>query len=231
MAALVAKDLLERVTALLQDPDNARWSLSELTDALNDGLLEACLIKPSAFAETVELEMQEGTWQMLSAGQSQLLRVVRNITSAADASPRVAGPAITMIERDALDNQIPDWHDASAVPFEKTVQHVMTDELNPTDFYVFPGNDGTGRIEAMVAIEPTLVSKPADDTDLAGYDDELDIAPIYKSALIDYMLYQAYMKDMQMAGAGQRAVSHYQSFLQKLGSRRKVEAVANPETA
>lgn len=231
MAALVAKDLLERVSTLLQDPDHVRWPLSELADALNDGMLEACLVKPSAFAETVVLDLQQGTWQTLAAGQSQFLRAVRNITSAEGVTPRSAGPAITPVERDQLDHQIPNWHKANTVPFATTVQHVMTDPMNPTDFYVFPGNTGSGRIEAMVAMEPTLVTKPADPTVLANYTSTIDMAPIYKSALIDYMLYQAYSKDMQMAGSAQRAVAHYQSFLQKLGSRRQVEAVANPETA
>lgn len=230
MPALIAKDILERAQSLLQDPDGTRWPLAELVTALNDGLLEICMVKPSACAETVVLDMQEGTWQQLEAGQTQMMRAVRNITSAAVAVPRTGGPAITPIERDALDNHIPDWHDATRHPQAATVLHVMTDPMNPTDFYVYPGNDGTGRIEAMVAVEPTQVSTPNDPTVLADYTDEIDISPVYKGALIDFILYQSFAKDMQIAGAGQRAAAHYQSFLAKLGARRQMEAVATPDT-
>ncbi|WP_104019126.1 phage adaptor protein [Roseovarius nitratireducens] len=232
MPALIAKDVLERAQTLLQDPNGTHWPLPELASALNDALLEICLTKPSACAETVVLSLQEGTWQTLDAGQTQLLRVVRNITSGAGDAVRTSNLAITPIERDALDNQIPDWHDATRHPASATVLHVMTDPMNPTDFYVYPANDGNGQIEAMVAVEPTSVSIPGVGPDvLTNYTDEVDISPIYKSALIDYILYQSHAKDMQMAGASQRAMAHYQSFLSKLGVRRKVEAVATPDSA
>lgn len=228
--ALVASDILRDAQKLLQDPDGTRWTLEELTHALNDGMLEACLHKPSAFAEAVVLTLSEGTWQTLAAGQSQFMRAVRNITD--EGPPRVAGDAITPIERDALDMQIPDWHQNSVVPFTSTVQHVMVDPMNPTEFYVFPGNDGTGKIEAMVAMEPTLVTIPSSDpTVLANYTDTIDMAPIYKSVLLDYVMHRAFAVDMQMAGSAQRATMYYQSFLNKLGVRRQVEAVANPDTA
>jgi len=229
MPALIAKDVLERAQTFLQDPDAVRWPILELATALNDALLEICLVKPSACAETVILNLQPGTLQKLEADQAQFLRAVCNITSAAEA-PRAAGPAITPIERDALDNQIPGWHAAATYPRTSLVQHVITDPMNPTDFYVFPGNDGTGRMEAMVAVTPTLITIPGDPTDLAGYTDEIDLNPVYKSVLVDFILYQAFAKDMQLAGSSQRAMAYYQSFMTKLGARRQIEAVATPDT-
>lgn len=231
MAALVAKDLLNDAQTLLQDTGAKRWSLVGLTRALNDGLLEICMIKPSACAETVVLDLVEGTLQSLEEGQSQFLRVVRNITSAAGVTPVVGGRIISVIEQAALDTQIPNWHDTNVVPFGKTVAHIVFDELNPRSFYVYPGNDGTGRIEAMLAVEPSMVSLPADPTDVDNYTDEIDISPVYKSALLDFMLYRSYAMDMQVAGGAQRASMYLQSFNQKLGLRAQSEAVANPETA
>jgi len=96
MPALIAKDVLERAQTFLQDPDAVRWPILELATALNDALLEICLVKPSACAETVILNLQPGTLQKLEADQAQFLRAVCNITSAAEA-PRAAGPAITPI--------------------------------------------------------------------------------------------------------------------------------------
>lgn len=228
--ALIARDVISRVRNILQDAGSVHWTLQELRDALNDGLLEICLLKPSACADAVVMELEQGTLQRLDDGQSQLMRVTRNITSAVGAEPRVSGPVITPIERQILDQQIPGWHDATQMPFSPVVRHVMTDEFNPRVFYVYPGNDGTGRIEAIVATEPTPVSEPGDPNDITAYTDEVDISPVYQSVLIDYMLYRAFSKDMQMANAANRAVAHYQNFTNALGVRRQIEAVANPDT-
>lgn len=230
MANLVAKDVLKRVRTILQDAGSVHWTLQELTDALNDGLLEICLLKPSACAKTIVLDLDEGTYQKLEVGHSQLMRVTRNITSADGVEPRVGGPVITPIERQILDQQIPGWHDTSVMPFSAIVRHVMTDEFDPRSFYVYPGNNGTGRIEAAVAVAPTKVSEPADPNDIDQYTDEIDISPVYQSVLIDYMLYRAFSKDMQMANSANRAVAHYQNFNNALGARRQIEGVANPDT-
>lgn len=230
MAALVAKDVLKRVRAILQDAGSVRWTLQELTDGLNDGLLEICFLKPSACAQTIVLSLQQGTFQTLAENHSQLIRVIRNITSADGVTPRVSGPVITPIEREILDQQISNWHDSSVMPFSVTVRHIITDPISPRDFYVFPGNNGSGRIEAVVAVEPTKITVPSPDpNDIDEYTDEIGIAPIYQSVLIDYMLYRAFSKDMQMAGAAQRAMAHYQNFNNALGVRRQIEGFANPD--
>jgi len=230
MAALVAKDVLKRVRTILQDAGNVRWTLSELVDGLNDGLLEICFIKPSAMSQTTVLLMDEGTYQSLDPAHTQLLRVTRNITSAVGVTPRVSGPVITPIEREILDQQIEGWHDTAIVPFSATVRHVITDNLSPREFYVFPGNDGTGAIEAVVAVEPSKIQTPNDPLDIDQYTSEIDISPVYQSVLIDYMLYRAFSKDMQMAGSAQRAMAHYQNFNNALGARRQIEGLANPDT-
>lgn len=230
MATIIATDVLHRVRNILQDAGNVRWTLPELADALNDGLLEICLLKPAACAKTIVIDMAQGTYQELAGEHSQLMRVIRNITSADGVTPRVGGPVITPIERQILDQQIPGWHDTSVMPFSPIVRHVMTDEFDPRSFYVYPGNDGTGRVEAAVAVLPVKVAQPADPNDIAQYTDVIDISPVYQSVLIDYMLYRAFSKDMQMANAANRAVAHYQNFNNALGVRRQIEAVANPDT-
>lgn len=230
MAALVAKDIISRALTHLQDPDGTRWSYEELADALNDAVLEMCLLKPSAFAESVVIDLQAGTHQALPAGYAQLMRVVRNITSASGVTPRIGGPVITEVDKSAMDQQVPRWHMAGVVPHAATVQHVIYDAMNPLEFYVFPGNDGNGRVEVVAAVEPELVSIPADPTELADYTDTIDVAPIYKSALVDYLLYMAYVKDSQIAGSAQRSLAFYRSFQTKLGARNTIEATAAPET-
>lgn len=228
--ALAAQDVLSRARTVLQDAGSVRWSLPELLDWINDGLRAIALYKPSAISETTVIALSEGTYQELAEGQ-QLLRVTRNITSAVDATPRTGGPVITPVAREIIDAQMPNWHDSSAMPFSATVRHVISDIMDPRMFYVFPGNDGTGKIEATVSKEPVKVEPLAGDTsDITKYAVDLPINPIYQEPLLDFVLYRAFSKDMQMAGSAQRSVAHYQNFMNALNLRQQIENMANVNT-
>lgn len=227
--ALTAKDVLSRARIVLQDAGSTRWLLPELLDWLNDGLRSIALYKPSAISVTKVLELDEGTYQELAEGQ-QLLRVTRNITSATGTSPRVGGPVITPIAREILDAQLPNWHDTNSVPFSDTVRHVMSDIMDPRAFYVFPGNDGTGKIEATVSKEPTPITVAGDANDIDNYTEAIPISPIYIDPLIDFVLYRAFSKDMQFAGSAERSIAHYQNFQNALGVRQQTENMANVNT-
>lgn len=228
MPDLVASDVLQRARTILQDAGSTRWLLTELCDWLNDAMLDICFHKPDACSSTDILDLEEGTLQTLPDGVSQLLRVTRNITAAGP--PRVAGKVIKPIVRDILDNQIPGWHDTSVVPFSAVVTHVCFDSMDKEHYYVFPGNTGTGQIEAVVAKEPTKVTKPNPTENIEGYTDALDIDPIYQGVIIDFILHRAFSKDMQLAGAINRADMHYQRYASALGLRTQIEAMANVNT-
>lgn len=218
-----AKDVLQPVVTTLQDSSNRRWSLDELRIYLNDGLREIALLKPSAVSESKRITLQEGTLQELPDGE-YLLRVIRNITSADGAAIRTAGPAITTIDRSMLDMQFSNWHDSAVVPFSATVLHVMIDEENPRRYYVYPGNDGTGVIEAVVSTIPAPVSATATPTDIDTYGSKtVDIPDLYQSALRDYILSRAYEKDAAIPGAAQRAVAYRQAFNATIGAKQQVE--------
>lgn len=225
--AFTAKDVLWSVQVALKDGDNARWTLEELRTYLNDGLKQIAALKPSACSRTSIIELDEGTYQELDAGQT-LLRVIRNITSLVAATPRVAGPVITPIDRALLDQQYQDWHTASAVPFSATVAHVVHEEMNPRAFYVFPGNDGTGKIECIVSRIPDQIAAPADPHLLASYSAAVDIADLYQNVLRDYILARAFEKDSSTPGSAQRAQRHMQLFLSAVGTKQQVEDLANP---
>jgi len=226
---ITAQDVLTRARAVLQDAGSTRWLLPELLDWINDGLRSIALYKPSAISETTVLELQEGTYQELAEGQ-QLLRAARNITSAVGATPRVGGPVITPIAREILDAQNPNWHDTGSVPFSATVRHVMSDLMDPRIFYLYPGNDGTGKIEATVSKEPAPIAATGDVNDIFSYAVDLPISPIYLDPLLDFVLYRAFSKDMQLAGSAQRSVAHYQNFMNALNLRQQVENLSNVNT-
>lgn len=221
--SFTAKDVLQSVSTTLQDGNHRRWPLDELRGYINDGLKQIAFFKPSAVSETKRIAMSEGTYQELADGE-HLLRVIRNITSAAEADPRVGGTIITPIDRSMLDMQFSNWHDASIVPFSSTVLHVMMDEENPRTFYVYPGNDGTGAIEAVVSTVPALVAATATPTDIDTYTATIDLPTLYEGTLRKYVLSRAYEKDAAIPGAAQRSAMYLQSFNADLGAKMQVES-------
>lgn len=227
--SFTAKDILWAAQTTLQDAGNRRWTLEELRVYLNDGLKQIAYLKPSAVSKSKRVSLQRGTYQELPDGE-HLLRVIRNITSADGVTPRVSGPVITPIDRSILDAQFSDWHDENSVPFSATVTHVMMDEENPRVFYVYPGNDGNGAIEAVVSANPAKVAAPSNPLDIASYTTAIDIPTLYENVLRDYVLSRAFEKDAAIPGAVQRAAAYRQSFNDALGVKSQIEAVNNINT-
>ena len=224
-----AQEILQDVRNTLQDTDFTRWTLNELRLYLNDGLREIAFHKPTACSDTVELSMSAGTLQTLGEGQS-LIRAIRNITSAPGANPRVGGMIISPTSRAVLDSQFANWHDTNSVPFSDTVVHVVFDPMAPREFYVYPGNDGTGLIEAVIGLIPDAIAAPANPNDIAEYTANVDIDYIYKSVLRDYILSRCFEKDSASQAAAQRAVAHKNSFMQALGVKQQIDSTAQINT-
>lgn len=223
-----AKDLMARASQILLDEDYTRWTMPELAQWASDALREVALQKPVSTSKNVVIPLVEGTFQNLPANCHQLLRVVRNVDVEGD--NRVGKGIITTVERTLLDAQDPNWHDGQYVRFRPYARHFIYDETDPLTFYVYPGNDGTGNIEAVVSVVPAAVapSSGADPDMLESYDMELDILDVYANAVLDYTLYRAYCKDSQSAGAAARAQLYYQQFATSLGIRANSELVNSP---
>lgn len=201
-----ANEVMSRAATTLQDEDSVRWTAPELLKYLNDGLREIVTLKPNALTKTVELELDEGTLQTLPAQYTVLSRVIRNMTSAGVG----AGAIRSLDARSIMDSFIPGWQDDNKVPFAKSVVHVIHDMAEPRTFYVAPGNDGTGIIEAVVGAFPNPVTGSG--SNVSGYTDTVDLPDTYMNPLVDYVLYRAYSKDARLAGSAARAQAHYSVF-------------------
>lgn len=230
--AITAADVMQRATVILQDDGAVRWPATELLKWLNDGQREIALIKPTAVTDTVEIELDTGSRQELAGSHLSLIRVHRNLANRdADVGGRTGGRAIRAIERSVLDNQLPGWSDPSVLPHSATVDHIVYDDTNPREFFVVPGNDGTGVIEATVALIPDDIAEPSNPLQIESYTAALAIPEIWRGALTDYVLYRAYSKDSQSPNAGNRAVMHYQQFQQALGVKIATDQALNPDRA
>lgn len=225
-----ARDILSRVQIVLQDAGAVRWLLPELAKWASDGLREIANRKPSATSEIRVLPLVAGTKQTLPDDVLSLVRVVRNVTGT---SPTfVGGITVTPVVREILDAQVPGWHDPTRVTQRAQVRHVIFDPLDPRTFYVYPGNTGTGQIECVVSAIPDdfTIAGGADPDDLESYNIDAPISAIYLTALVDFTLYRAFSKDMQLAGAGDRAAMHYQQFAQAIDTRTNLDTIYQPNT-
>lgn len=223
-----ASETMKRASRILLDEDYTRWTMTELADWLTDALREVALQVPTATARNMVLNLVEGTFQKLPATCQQLLRVVRNVDVEGD--NRVGKGVVTIVDRNALDAQNPNWHDGQYVRFKPYASHFIFDETDPLTFYVWPGNDGTGHLEAVVSVIPNPVVPDAgsDPENIDSYSMELDILDVYANLILDYTLYRAYCKDAQNAGAAQRAALYYQQFSQALGIKANAASVNSP---
>jgi len=226
---LAGRDILERAAKLLIDEDNVRWPLVELADWINEGVKAILIAKPSAHSETHVISLQKGTLQTVSTAgvptPLALVRVVRNIT--AEGPPRVGGRIVTPVESEILDAQEPYWHDDRHTRFRREVKHVVFDEDAPLEFYVWPGNDGTGKVEAIIATMPAPFAADGPDDDIASYAGDVGLPEPYSAPLLDYVLFRAFSKD-DLEGASARASTHFQLFANAIGLKIQVEGATSP---
>lgn len=229
---ILASEIMLKAGILLLDKDHIRWPLDELAGWINEGVRAIILAKPSASCSTVAISLAKGTHQILPASIGgretlQLVGVNRNLKSAAE--PRVGGRAIRTAARALLDAQEPNWHNGSYVPYRREVRQVIFDENVPTEFYVYPGNDGSGVVEAAVSTLPPPVVAPggADQDVTATWALPVGLAEPYGGPLVDYVVSRAHMKDDTAADAG-KATAHYQLFAAALGIKVQSEGSSNP---
>lgn len=228
--AVLASSIMDRAQRIILDETNVRWPLPELCMWINDAQREVVIQKPSALSMNAAMALEEGTFQKVPGQYLGLLRVVRNLRSAAADPVRIGGRAVRIVSREVLDTQTPDWHDPDAVAYRPEVKHYIYDEQDPLSFYVYPGNDGTGVIEAVFAGNPAdiVVDTGADPAALESYEKPISLPDIYANAMLDFVLYRAYSKDAQFAGNAQRAALHYQQFANSLGIKVQIDAALSP---
>lgn len=223
--AFTGRYIMEAAQRLLNDSTNVRWSLEELAQWINDGCRAIVLAKPSATAESRVMELEVGTHQFVPNSPAPvplaLLDITRNLKTTAT-NPRVGGRIVRPTTRKLLDVNDPDWHDSAETAYQAEVRQWIYDEMNPLEFYVYPGNDGNGILEIVVSVTPALLAPTGSVLELASWETTIALPDPYSTPLIDYVLYRAQIKDDDGANA-QRAMAHYQSFANALGLKAQVD--------
>jgi hypothetical protein len=217
--AVSVQSVIDRVQTTLQDTTGVRWPVvGELVLWINDAQREIALLKPDASARNTTITLDTGTKQEIPSDGNRLLRVVRNMSAATNGTGK---RSVRLVQREVLDAQTPDWHDPTVTgdaSHTNLVKHYVYDEQNPRNFYVYPGVSGSAYIEIIYSANPEIVTQG----------DSLGIPDIYANAVMNYVLYMAYMKDADYAGNNQRAASHFQIFTTSITGKGQVDALTTP---
>lgn len=217
--AVTVQSVIDRAQTVLQDTTGVRWPVvAELVLWINDAQREIALLKPDASATNTTITLATGTKQDIPSGGNRLLKVVRNMSAASNGTGK---RAVRLVDREVLDAQTPDWHDPAVsgdAAHSAIVKHYVYDEANPRNFYVYPGVSGSAYLEIIYSSNPVAVAQA----------DNLSIPDIYANAIMNYVLYMAYMKDAEYAGNAQRASSHFQLFTASVTGKGQIDAVTNP---
>lgn len=208
MGTILASAIVDRAEVILQDAGNTRWNAADLLAFLNEGKRALVAIKPSAYVVTTAFQLAAGTKQSLPSGSNLLIGVRRNMGTNGTTPGRV--PDVIPIA--VINRENPNWHTDVA---RATVEHVITDENDPTTFYVYPpqptANQGY--------LEMARSANPPDATSGAA----INVDDCYEGALVDYILHRAYSIDADYAREDGAAAAYLKSFVLKVTGREGAE--------
>lgn len=210
MPTILASAILDKAEVLLQDTTNVRWTSAELLGWLNDGQREIVSVRPDANPTVANITLVTGTKQSLPSTAYQLLDIVRNMGSGGT----TPGRAVRKVPQELLDSQVPEWHAAAA---NAVTLHYTYDPRTPRTFYVYPPAVAGQQLESKYSTAPT---------DVAAVGNAITIDDIYHNALLDYVMYRAYLKDFELTGNDTRAKAYRDRFEATLGLKAKADAAS-----
>ena len=217
---LTGANIITRVQDTLQDTTSVRWPEAELLRYINDAQREIVNFKPGASSKTANMQLVTGTLQSLPTEGLRLIKVTRNMSDASGGA--TGGRAVRIVDIDILNTQEPDWNNPSVsgdAAHGTTVKHYVFDDDDPRKFYVYPGVAGNAYVEIVYSKSPT---------DLSSASSTIDVDDIYGNAIVDFVLYRAYMKDAEYAANSQRAGQHYQLFTASIGQGGQSQTLVDP---
>ncbi|MGD8913115.1 MAG: hypothetical protein PVJ68_10285 [Candidatus Thiodiazotropha sp.] len=210
---MLASKIIDRVKEVLQDANSVTWTEAQLIEWLNDAQRAVVSERPDATSITESMALVSGTKQLLPAGGSKLLKVVRNMGTDG-ATP---GRAIKLVDQDTLDENSPDWHaDTSAAVIKA---YVFNESTDPKVFYVTPPSDASSQIEIAYSKNPA---------DVAATTDETSVPDIYGPALIEWMCYRAFSRESINTPNYQRGLNHQKTFFNLLGVKMQADLAYRP---
>jgi hypothetical protein len=247
MRSILVKDVLWRVSSILQDsdPQFTRWPEIELVQWLNDAQRALFKFLPQVGSRLDSFRLEPGCKQDITliaanriklpsgasptgpVGGQQLLSLNCNL----GADGMTPGRAITIMDRQRMDASAPMWR----TQVGSVVRQYAYDPLVPRTFFVSPGVPAIGQV--WVEMAWTADPDPIPDGGAKGqekyafngnsttvigvHDDNID-------ELVNYMAARSFFKDSKDTTVMARASMHGQMFLASLNARVQQATGTNP---
>ena len=210
-----AKTIIDKASVLLGDVAATRWTTAELLGWLNDGQRELVAISPPVNIKNIALQLVSGVKQALPSDGMVLLDIPHNL----GATGTTMGTVINHVPKEIMLKRIPGWTTTMA---SGIVKHYIYSATDPLIFYVYPPQPSvTKYVECVYSAIPVLIANATAGT-------KITINDAYQNALLDYLLYRAFMKDADSANQTARGQEHYKMFIGSVVSKMSVDNNANP---
>ena len=207
MAIVTSNEIMQRVNKLLNDPGFTRWPKDELLNYLNDAQRAIVLRRPDSYTVDVDdFACVVGVKQSLPADALKLIDIPRNASGKA-----IRGP----YNRQVLDDNYDTWYAGKTAT---EVELYIYDERNPKTFYVYPGVTPGIELTLVYSKAPPAIDSAANDSgEVIARDD------VYVNAIIEWILYRAYMKDAEYAANPNKSQMHMNAFRSQLGEKSQAD--------
>lgn len=207
-----ALDIMSRAAIIIHDESFKRWTRSEMLNWASEAQVTVAR-NPGVYNRTVTMPLAEGTMQALPKDGWGLITVRCNM----DGDKPVSVVKVTT--RDLLDSFCPLWR---RKPKQPLVENYVYDTREPTEFAVFPPNDGTGAVELVYMAIPAKFESESD---------ELVVDDSYIPALVNYVVYRAYCKESEYSPGISNATAFFEAYQQELLTALSVRQSTTPNAA
>tara|TARA_R110001606_G_scaffold37619_1_gene106222 strand:+ start:1240 stop:1908 length:669 start_codon:yes stop_codon:yes gene_type:complete len=217
MATTKVIDIIKRVQRVCNDKTGAVWEAKELLEDFNDAIKDIVLHRPDASTVNKFFDcVPESSKQSLPDDALQLIEVIRNKD----------GSIIAKVARKMLDVMNPVWHQSEPTA---NIESYVYDERDRKHFYLYPRPAGTTeephQVEVVYSTCPADVALTDEELEAGTSDKTIPLEDTYSNAIIDFMLYRAYSKDLGSAANMARSARHYQTYGNALGVKLQADAM------
>ena len=212
MGTVKIVDVLDRANTVLNDATKVRWPFAELLGWYNDAQRAIIIRRPDANSQNTTFACVNDSLQSLPTTALRLIDIIRNEDN---------GTAITKMTRDIFDNQYRNWHSTNGT---KDVKHFTYDDLDPKTFYLFPVPIDAHSIRL-------IYSQALPDAVIADFDTDVQtigLSDTYTNALIDFILYRAFLKDSEYSQNSQRSSASFAAFENSIGKKTQIDSAVSP---
>lgn len=209
MGTLLASSIIASARRILLDPSpGVTWDDTALLQLINEAERAIVRVKHEAIPTRVAINLAAGAQQTIPAAHLCLMDLYEN-TTGQKRRPR-------LVDRTLQDVAASTYPGATQ---ETEVREWTKDDRDPRRFAVFPPNDGTGSVLALLGTRPVA---------LGATTSPINVDDIYEQVVIDFVLARVYGENTQRQDLTKSA-SYGQAWQSALGISTQSQIGVSPK--